>query len=160
MQTQQKKDGVQYSESTLFLCVDDEHEYRIAQAYLKEKYPGTPASLVRAIPVDRLQPQHVIIPLYRTRGCTPALVTETEGKAERVKHTPIKEMVGEVFEAKHVNVKDCWTVLSAAGSGIAFSSVSGQVAMNKLCNMVSALLQDPICIQPSGIRIRHLKIGQ
>lgn len=159
-QTQQKEKGVQHSAEALFLCVDEEHEYRIAAAYVREKYGATPASLVREIPVDRLQPQHVIIPLFRARGSTPALVTESEGKRELVRPTPLKEMVPEVIEGRPIYIKDSWTVLSSAGTGIAFSSVSGEVQLNKLCNAVSAQLQDPICIQPSGLRIRHLKLGQ
>jgi hypothetical protein len=159
MQAQTQTKGVQHSESTLFLCSDDEHEYKIAVGYVKEKYPGSLASVVREIPVDRLQSVHVIVPLFRPRGCTDAMVTKDEGRREIVRPTPLKDMIPEVVEAKPLHVKDYWTVLSGAGQGVAFASVAGAVSVNKLFGALSERLEDPITIKGWRADVRHLKIG-
>jgi hypothetical protein len=113
----------------------------------------------REIPIDRMQSEHTIIPLYRTVGCTAAVATEIINGQERARNADFKALADEVFEARPLPIKDCWTVLSTAGDGIAFASVSGTVQVPKLCSEISARMQDPIAIKPSGLRIRHLKIG-
>lgn len=156
------REGVWWKDSTIFLCPDDIYEVKIAQEYLKAQYPGTPARLVSEIPVDRLLPQHVIVPLYRVRGCSEALKTirHTNG-TESLEYVPPRNLAEEVYEAPPLEVKSCWnnTVRADPDGSMAFESVSGQVDTHQLLRGISSRLQDPVSIKAWRSDVRKLKIG-
>jgi hypothetical protein len=174
-QQQPQPKGIQYGENTLFLCLDDDHEYETARAYLKN-YPGTKASLLREIPIARLTRDHVIIPIFRPRGVGDAAdfeswQTERVGPREALKKASRETLAKAIVETRPLAMKDYWRAGAAQNTGIgnAFQMVSGQVVTLLLCNATTQAMSDavedkaqggdPPSIQPSGLRVGHLKLG-
>ena len=102
-------------ENTYYICVDSEHEHRIAQAYLKQKFPeGTQARLVREIKLLKLDAKHTVIALYRPDGCSPALMAPVDNASgsRGIEPAPMDLVVSEVKEGKPVSVREFWSTAS------------------------------------------------
>ena len=161
-QNQQKRnDGPQWSDNTIFLCVDDEYEQKIAAEYVKARYPGTPAILVSEIPVDQLAQRHVLIPLFRPRPCSDAVRTERiqGGQEVLVRVTP-KDQIGEMIEGEPLAMKEFWAAPSSNGQGgrLAFALVTGSVNVFGMFKALASRLRDGASIKPMRADVRVLRL--
>ena len=164
---QQRRDQTQHDENTVFMCCNDPHEHKIAQEYVRAKYPGSKACVVSEIPVDQLYPHHTIIPIFRHRenpeGFSESVRTErhTNG-TESLVNTPPATLVKEIFEAHPICVKDFLVKPSAEArkSGpFVISSTSGRVEAGPLIRALSSRLLGSVTIQQWRDDVRILKIG-
>ena len=141
---QQKPQG----EGVYYLCMDGEHELRIAKAWFKAKFPqGTAAKLVQELRIARLMDQHTVIAIYREDGCTPALLSPIDHVTggRRIEPVAIDDAIlKEVVEGKPVRVRDHWR---ARRSDDDYSD--GDIDRSSFFRALGATLRSPVCIKRS-----------
>jgi hypothetical protein len=155
--------AVQMAPTTIFLCPDDEYEVKIAQEYVGERYPGTQAPVLCAVPVDKLMPHHTLVLVYRPRPCSEAVKTvrHTNG-SESLEYRAPKALIDEVYESQPIAIKPMWASQARGATGpiaSAFEMVSGSVDTRRLLSEVSAWLQDPYAVHRWRADDRILRIG-
>lgn len=103
-------------ENTYYLCMESEHELKIAKAWLKAQHPkGTAAKLVQELRISRLNEKHTVIALYREDGCTPALLSPIDPATggRRVEAAVIDgTLLAEVVQGRPIRVRDHWQTTS------------------------------------------------
>lgn len=124
----------------IFLVAYDQHEERIARAYLKEKYPEAFKSgqVVRELPLLKLSPQYAIVTLTRGDDRTETSKTKynfQDGRKEGIEATPLPILIKEVRESEPVYVKDHWEA-TAAGDIFGIGAFTGDVRRSSFIQAV------------------------
>jgi len=95
------------TEKTIYLAMGDVHEAMVATAWAKK----TGKRFVSSIPIDRLSPEMVIVPVVRGTDRSPMQYEEWDP----IRHQKIRkdrsaaDLVGEVMECAPVRVGDFWS---------------------------------------------------
>ena len=107
-QSQPRKDLP--SEFHVYVCLEGEFEAHIARAYMQKTYPGSKARLVQELRLHNLSRQHIVIALWRDRGCTTAVFAprDEQSGARGLEIREPETLIGEVLEGKPLHVKDFW----------------------------------------------------
>jgi hypothetical protein len=96
-----------------FLCVADEHERQIAQAWLEAKYPGSVVKLVSELKIDRLTQDHTLTALVRKgKGGRPPTAAwqnvRNEHRIYELQRLEPEDLAKEVVECAPVRCADHW----------------------------------------------------
>jgi hypothetical protein len=163
------KSGPQWDQWGVFLCCADEFEMQVAQQYRKQHYPGTPALLVSEIPIAQLQPQHIIIPIYRHRenpnGYSEAWQTvHNSNGTEFLMRTPVGELVKEMFEAEPIYIRDYMSKApeQRVANTLSFVPLGGVLkwkGKDGLSGAISSRLQGSVALAAWREDVGMLKIG-
>lgn len=111
-QTEPKKQVEKHGDGLYYLLVNDEHEARIARAWVDKHHPGSRSKRVTMIPIERLTQDHVVRVLARTgRKITPAVRVFKDQHGIKTLETLESDdptLLAEVVEGPPIQVIDFW----------------------------------------------------
>lgn len=98
-----------HNEFTYFLTIDDPHELKIAEAYVRQKYPNTLGKITKELRLLRLNDKATVIGLIRGDDRSPIerRALDERGQAVIIK-VPYADLAHQVRECKPVKTADYW----------------------------------------------------
>jgi hypothetical protein len=131
----------------IYVHESDPLEAGIARAWAIKNDPGaiSEGRVVDKVKLSKLAPAHVLVPIVREEGCSPAQTVERDqfGKRVQVKNAPVATLAAEVVPRTPIPVKNHWVLApnASAQADIFSNSLSGDVNLDTLFDALALVCQ-------------------